>query len=357
MVRSNATAARVVASIVRLRCSSMSAVRDQSTIAAASMAWRGSSPRLKPVTAVCSSLGVRSVTVGPALPGVEGVVPGLEAGEVVGDGVPSLEQVVGVDALANLLDNSPSSPIGGRRRLGSAAGGGVLGLGCDEFDIGATELIAGVALVPEPGRLDGALSFPVLDPGRLHTSVSVGDSIPERCMGGVGDGQLIGGDGEALLESLAVLAAAPSWACLASLSCRAVSARRPSNQTGVSHRTLRSRPAAGCRLLSTGDERTLRGEGTALGDGGDVGAIGGDDPFENVAGFAHVVGVGDDVDAVVVAAAGHRHVQAATGGRRPGQGDRRRSRWRTGSRIRWPRTRAAHAPRRTRPAGSPCWSR
>ena len=133
---------------------------------------------------------------------------GLEAGEVVGDGVPSLEEVVGVDALANLLDSGPSSPIGGRSRLGAAAGGGVLGLGCDEFDIGATELVAGVAFVPEPGRLDGALSVPVLDPGRLHTSVSVGDSIPERCVGGVGDGQPIGGDGETLLESLAVLARA-----------------------------------------------------------------------------------------------------------------------------------------------------
>ena len=66
----------------------------------------------------------------------------------------------------------------------------------------------------------------------------------------------------------------------------------------------------------------LLGELPALHDGGDVGAIGGDDRFEDVAGFGEVVGVGDDVDAVVVATAGHRDVQAATGGRRAGQGDR-----------------------------------
>ena len=158
----------------------------------------------------------------------------------------------------------------------SAAGGGVLGLGCDEFDVGATELVAGVVLVPEPGRLDGALSVPVLDPGRLHTSVSVGDSIPERCVGGVGDGQLIGGDGETLLESLAVLARAivgvPRFIELSSGVCP---------QTVEPDRRFASHPplptGSGCRLLSTGAERSLRGEGTALGGGGDVGAVGGED--------------------------------------------------------------------------------
>jgi len=60
----------------------------------------------------------------------------------------------------------------------------------------------------------------------------------------------------------------------------------------------------------------------ALHHSGDVGAIGGDDPLENVACLTHVVGVGDDVDTVVVAPAGHRHIQPATSRGGPGEGDR-----------------------------------
>ena len=63
------------------------------------------------------------------------------------------------------------------------------------------------------------------------------------------------------------------------------------------------------------------GEGAALGDGGDVGAVGGEDGFEDVAGFGEVVAVGDDADHVVVAAAGGGDVQAAAGGGRRGEGD------------------------------------
>ena len=51
-----------------------------------------------------------------------------------------------------------------------------------------------------------------------------------------------------------------------------------------------------------------------MGDGGDVGPVVGEDAVEHVAGFGEVVGVGDDVEAVVVAAAGHADVQAAVGG-------------------------------------------
>ena len=58
----------------------------------------------------------------------------------------------------------------------------------------------------------------------------------------------------------------------------------------------------------------LFGEALALGDGGDVGPVDGEDAFEDVAGLGHVVAVGDDVDPVLLAAAGHRDVQAAAGG-------------------------------------------
>ena len=63
------------------------------------------------------------------------------------------------------------------------------------------------------------------------------------------------------------------------------------------------------------------GEVAALGDGGDVGAVVGEDAVEDVAGFGEVVGVGDDVDAVLVAAAGGADVEAAVGGGGGGEGD------------------------------------
>ena len=63
------------------------------------------------------------------------------------------------------------------------------------------------------------------------------------------------------------------------------------------------------------------GEGAALGGGGDVGAVDGEDRLEDVAGLGDVVAVGDDADDVVVAAAGGGDVQAAAGGRWRGEGD------------------------------------
>ena len=58
----------------------------------------------------------------------------------------------------------------------------------------------------------------------------------------------------------------------------------------------------------------LAGEVASLGDGRDVSPIVGEDGLENVAGLGEIVGVGDDVDAVLVAAAGGADVQAAVGG-------------------------------------------
>ena len=58
----------------------------------------------------------------------------------------------------------------------------------------------------------------------------------------------------------------------------------------------------------------LAGEVASLGDGGDVGPVVGEDGLEDVAGFGEIVGVGDDVDAVLVAAAGGADVEAAVGG-------------------------------------------
>ena len=55
----------------------------------------------------------------------------------------------------------------------------------------------------------------------------------------------------------------------------------------------------------------LFGELPALRHGGDVGAVAGDDCFEDVACFGDVVGFGDGQDEVLLFSAGHRHVQPA----------------------------------------------
>jgi hypothetical protein len=63
------------------------------------------------------------------------------------------------------------------------------------------------------------------------------------------------------------------------------------------------------------------GEVAALGDGGKVGSVVSQDAVEDVPSFGRVVGVGDDVDAVVVASAGGGDVQPTVGGGRRGEGD------------------------------------
>ncbi len=65
----------------------------------------------------------------------------------------------------------------------------------------------------------------------------------------------------------------------------------------------------------------LAGEVAAWRDGGDVGSVVDEDGVEDVPGFADVGGVGDDVDPVLVAPAGHRDVQAAVRGRRRDEGE------------------------------------
>ena len=55
--------------------------------------------------------------------------------------------------------------------------------------------------------------------------------------------------------------------------------------------------------------------------GGVVGAVGGEDAFEDVDGVGDVVGVGDDADEVLVVSAGDGDVEPTTGGGWCGEGD------------------------------------
>ena len=76
-----------------------------------------------------------------------------------------------------------------------------------------------------------------------------------------------------------------------------------------------ARPSSGRRWSC------VLGEVAAGAGGGGVGAVDGEDLVEDVAGVGEVVGVGDDVEVVLVAAAGGGDVQAAAGGRRAGDGE------------------------------------
>jgi hypothetical protein len=58
-----------------------------------------------------------------------------------------------------------------------------------------------------------------------------------------------------------------------------------------------------------------------LGEGGGVGAVEGEDAFEDVAGFGDLVALGDHTDQVLVAAAGGGDVEAAASRRRRCQGE------------------------------------
>ncbi len=80
-----------------------------------------------------------------------------------------------------------------------------------------------------------------------------------------------------------------------------------------------TRPLPGSRRARR--RLVLFGELAALGDGGDVGAVHGEDAFEDVPGLGHVGAVGDDMDRVLLAAAGDGDVQAAAGGRLAGEVD------------------------------------
>ena len=72
-----------------------------------------------------------------------------------------------------------------------------------------------------------------------------------------------------------------------------------------------------CRRRGCGGGEFASGAG-----GGMVGAVGGEDVFEDVDGVGDVVGVGDDTDQVLVLAAGDGDVQPAAGGGGGGEGDR-----------------------------------
>ena len=140
--------------------------------------------------------------------------------------------------------------------------------------------------------------------GLVELSVDVGD------LGGVGrprgaGGVEVGLQGGQVAARLgdARSAAWSSWPCRSSR--RSTSRRRTgSNQSGIS------------ALGLPGHGRELAGEVAALGDGGDVGPVVGQDLFEDVASFGRVGGVGDDEEVVGVASSGGADVQAAVGGGR-----------------------------------------
>ena len=67
--------------------------------------------------------------------------------------------------------------------------------------------------------------------------------------------------------------------------------------------------------------RLLLGEGAALGDGGDVGTVVGENPLEGVSCFGDIVAVGDNAEQVVDSPAGRCDVQATAGCGRGHEGE------------------------------------
>ena len=132
---------------------------------------------------------------------------------------------------------------------------------------------------------------------------------------------------------------------------RASTAASSSVMLGAKRRQPVRHLAARCRRrgLAIGG-----GEFSALGGGGDVGAVEGDDAVEDVAGFVEVVAVGDDEDGVVVAAAGERRRRRLGGWWRR---RRVRCRWwwcRPGRRVRSRRSRAGRGRGRSRRGARRC---
>ena len=158
---------------------------------------------------------------------------------------------------------------------------------------GGDGVVVGCAAVFEVGELSGELVDAVLDVRRLLGCwcVDVGVGVGEFVCGRRG-----GGRGTSRGSRIAVVSAGVGWG---------------------------------------GGGEFASGAG-----GGVVGAVGGEDVFEDVDGVGDVVGVGGDADEVLVLAAGDGDVEPAAGGGGGGEGDRARWRCRIGCRVRWRRSRA-----------------
>ena len=184
-------------------------------------------------------------------------------------------------------------------RGGAAAELGERGLGGGEF-VGRVGEVASCCSATEGSAVgDGSFGLPL-------AFLGLGDVV----VGG-GDRGVVGR--AARLELVEVVGEIPDAACDASVLAAQLVQRvvcvcelGGGLLVGVVEPVRDRTPWSQCRCRRDGG-----GELAALGDGGEVGAVGGEDGFEDVACLVEVVGVGDDADGVVLLAAGDADVQAA----------------------------------------------
>ena len=174
-------------------------------------------------------------------------------------------------------------------------------------------LLAGVAPPPQTHRIKTTLGCIEVSPCLLGSASTLRERIALR-LGLVSD-LLISVLGDVEGDLPASRSAGFSATRRSAVSrARQVVATKGSNQSGITHRGVNG--VASREFVSA----LLLGKDTALGDGGDVGSVEGDNALEDITSFGDVVGLGDDADLVAVPAPSGSHVQAAARRRRGDEG-------------------------------------
>ena len=190
---------------------------------------------------------------------------------------------------------------------GSLAGAFEVVLGPVELVLGDVEFVAQRAVVPAGGGVEPMRSGGVASAGVDGAGLGV---VQGASIGG-GRGRHLGENGVGEVCGGGCLGSSGSTLRLSGLCVeQGVLGVGEDGREPVRDLAARRRCRRRWRDLSWGG----LGEGAALGGGGDVGPVGGEDRFEDVAGLGDVVTVGDDAQDVVVVAAGGGDVQAAPGG-------------------------------------------
>jgi hypothetical protein len=249
------------------------------------------------------------VAFGPVLPRGEG----LEADPLFADGrqhgVEPVDGVAGPEVLVCVALVGDRLGVAFDGGAGSLAGAFEVVLGAVELMLGDVEFVAERAVVPAGGGVEPMHSCAVASTGvdgaglRVVERASIGGGggryLGENDVGEICGGGCVGSSGGTLrLSGLGV--------------DKGVVGVGEDGREPV--RDLAAWRRGRCR--SRGLSWAGLGEGAALRGGGNVGPVGGDDRFEDVAGLGDVVTGGDDAQDVVVVAAGGGDVQAAPGGGR-----------------------------------------
>ena len=250
------------------------------------------------------------VTGGPSVPGVErceGVLGDFDAAVGIAECSEELA------ALYSVL----AEPVAFAVELGALVeeGSGAMGQFL-ERDLGGCNTVSCVG-----DRVSGSAPVESAAAGEVLLGLSVSASSSFEIAGQAGDGPVVWGAtwgelGELLGELVDALLDAGLLALLNFDGGSGVSEFATSVVLEIMEPVRDRTPR-----LQRGGGRCGGGEFASDSCGGEVGSVGGEDLFEDVDRVGDVVGVGDDADEVLVAAAGYGDVQTAAGGGWGGDGD------------------------------------